>query len=101
LKEGFHRIPGLRAAGFSRFVNGPESFTPDNNFLLGETAELRGLFVAAGFNSAGIACAGGAGKALAEWIIGGAMPYDLTGFATASRSRSGSTTRWHGPTASR
>ena len=79
LQEGFHRIPGLRAAGFSRFVNGPESFTPDNNFLLGETAELRGLFVAAGFNSAGIACAGGAGKALAEWIIGGAMPYDLTG----------------------
>lgn len=79
LQEGFHRIPGLRAAGFSRFVNGPESFTPDNNFLLGETAELRGLFVAAGFNSAGIACAGGAGKALAEWILGGAMPYDLTG----------------------
>jgi 4-methylaminobutanoate oxidase (formaldehyde-forming) len=79
LAEGMHRIPGLRKAGFSRFVNGPESFTPDNNFLLGETAELRGLFVAAGFNSAGIACAGGAGKALAEWIAGGAMPYDLTG----------------------
>ncbi|MEI6342482.1 MAG: FAD-dependent oxidoreductase [Verrucomicrobiota bacterium] len=78
LREGLHRIPGLRAAGFSRFVNGPESFTPDNNFLLGETAELKGLFVAAGFNSAGIACGGGAGKALAEWIIGGAMPYDLT-----------------------
>lgn len=79
LAEGLHRIPGLKAAGFSRFVNGPESFTPDNNFLLGETAELDGLYVAAGFNSAGIACAGGAGKALAEWIIGGAMPYDLTG----------------------
>ncbi len=79
LAQGLHRIPGLKAAGFSRFVNGPESFTPDNNFLLGETPELAGLFVAAGFNSAGIACAGGAGKALAEWIIGGAMPYDLTG----------------------
>jgi 4-methylaminobutanoate oxidase (formaldehyde-forming) len=79
LAEGLHRIPGLKASGFSRFVNGPESFTPDNNFLLGETAELRGLFVAAGFNSAGIACAGGAGKALAEWITGGAMPYDLSG----------------------
>lgn len=78
LAEGLHRIPGLKAAGFSRFVNGPESFTPDNNFLLGETAELRGLFVAAGFNSAGIACAGGAGKALAEWIVGGSMPYDLS-----------------------
>lgn len=79
LAEGLHRIPGLKASGFSRFVNGPESFTPDNNFLLGETAELRGLFVAAGFNSAGIACAGGAGKALAEWIVGGSMPYDLSG----------------------
>jgi 4-methylaminobutanoate oxidase (formaldehyde-forming) len=79
LAQGLLRIPGLKAAGFSKFVNGPESFTPDNNFLLGETAELRGLFVAAGFNSAGIACAGGAGKALAEWLLGGAMPYDLTG----------------------
>jgi heterotetrameric sarcosine oxidase gamma subunit len=79
LKEGLLRIPGLKEAGFGKFVNGPESFTPDNNFLLGETAELRGLFVSAGFNSAGIACAGGAGKALAEWIVGGAMPYDLSG----------------------
>ncbi len=79
LAQGLLRIPGLKESGFSKFVNGPESFTPDNNFLLGETAELRGLFVAAGFNSAGIACAGGAGKALAEWILGGAMPYDLTG----------------------
>ncbi len=78
LAEGLNRIPGLKAAGFSKFVNGPESFTPDNNFLLGETAEMRGLYVAAGFNSAGIACAGGAGKALAEWIAGGAMPYDLS-----------------------
>lgn len=78
LAEGLHRIPGLKQAGFSRFVNGPESFTPDNNFILGETAELAGLFVAAGFNSAGIACAGGAGKALAQWILGGAMPYDLS-----------------------
>ncbi len=79
LAQGLLRIPGLKQAGFSKFVNGPESFTPDNNFLLGETAELRGLFVSAGFNSAGIACAGGAGKALAEWILSGAMPYDLTG----------------------
>jgi len=78
LREGLLRIPGLKEAGFAKFVNGPESFTPDNNFLLGETAELRGLFVAAGFNSAGIACAGGAGKALAAWIADGAMPYDLT-----------------------
>ncbi|MFM8358077.1 MAG: FAD-dependent oxidoreductase, partial [Verrucomicrobiota bacterium] len=78
LEEGLRRIPGLREAGFLKFVNGPESFTPDNNFLLGETAELKGLFVAAGFNSAGIACAGGAGRALAAWIADGAMPYDLS-----------------------
>ena len=79
LVEGRHRIPALGEVGFARFVNGPESFTPDNQWLMGETAELRGLFVLAGFNSAGIASAGGAGKALAEWMVGGGMPFDLTG----------------------
>ena len=59
------------------FVNGPESFTPDNNFLLGETPELKNLYVAAGFNSAGIVSAGGAGKYLAEWIIEGQPTMDL------------------------
>jgi 4-methylaminobutanoate oxidase (formaldehyde-forming) len=77
LREGLHRLPALEAAGFERFVNGPESFTPDSNFLLGETAELAGLFVAAGFNSAGIATAGGAGEVLARWIIDGEQPVDL------------------------
>ena len=61
--------PGRRQV--AKFVNGPESFTPDNNFIMGETPELKNLFVAAGFNSAGIACAGGAGKYLAEWMIEG------------------------------
>ncbi len=78
LLDAVHRIPVLAQVGFARFVNGPESFTPDNQWLMGETAECRGLFVLAGFNSAGIASAGGAGKALAEWIVGGAMPFDLT-----------------------
>jgi len=78
LAAAIHRLPALAAAGFDRFVNGPESFTPDNQWLMGETAELRGLFVLAGFNSAGIASAGGAGQALAEWIVGGEMPFDLT-----------------------
>jgi len=78
LAEGRHRLPALAAAGWARFVNGPESFTPDNQWLMGETPELRGLFVLAGFNSAGIAGAGGAGAALAEWIVGGAMPFDLS-----------------------
>ena len=77
LRAGEFRIPKLKEAGYAKFVNGPESFTPDNQFLLGETPELRGLFVAAGFNSAGIACAGGAGKYLAEWMSEGEPTMDL------------------------
>jgi hypothetical protein len=52
-------------------LNGPESFTPDGNFILGEAPELRNYFVCAGFNSAGIANSGGAGRLMAEWIVGG------------------------------
>lgn len=77
LRNGRWRIPALATAKFAKFVNGPESFTPDNNFLLGETPEMRRLFVAAGFNSVGIASAGGAGKYLAEWIIEGRPTVDL------------------------
>ena len=77
LREGLHRLPALKSAGFERFVNGPESFTPDSNFLLGETPELAGLFVATGFNSAGIMTAGGAGEVLARWIMDGEQPVDL------------------------
>ncbi len=58
-------------------LNGPESFTPDGNFILGEAPELRNFFVAAGFNSAGIANSGGAGKLIAEWIVAGAPQSDL------------------------
>jgi sarcosine dehydrogenase len=77
LEQGIYRMPILGEVGFEKFVNGPESFTPDNNFLLGETPELDGLFVSAGFNSAGIACSGGAGWALAEWMETGEQPFDL------------------------
>ena len=77
LRNGKWRIPALETCGFAKFVNGPESFTPDNNFILGEAPELRNLFVAAGFNSVGIASAGGAGKYLAEWIVEGQPPLDL------------------------
>ena len=70
-------IPALREAEFPKFVNGPESFTPDNNYILGEAPEIRQLFVAAGFNSLGIASAGGAGKTLAEWMIAGEPTMDL------------------------
>jgi len=77
LANGRHRIPALEKCKFAKFVNGPESFTPDNNFILGEAPELRGLFVAAGFNSVGIASAGGAGKYLAEWMTAGEQTLDL------------------------
>ncbi len=61
-----------------KLYNGPESFTPDNQFILGEAPELRNFYVAAGFNSVGIASAGGAGKALADWIVDGDPGIDLT-----------------------
>jgi len=77
LANGKHRIPALERSGLAKFVNGPESFTPDNNFILGEAPELRNLYVAAGFNSVGIASAGGAGKYLAEWMIDGQPSIDL------------------------
>ena len=71
------RVPALEHAGVKQLINGPESFTPDGNFILGEAPEVAGYFVGAGFNAFGIASAGGAGKALAEWIVGGEPPYDL------------------------
>ena len=77
LKNGKHRIPALETAKFAKFVNGPESFTPDNNFIMGEAPGLRNLYVAAGFNSVGIASAGGAGKYLAEWMLAGEPTIDL------------------------
>ena len=73
------RIPALEEAGIKKFYNGPESFTPDNQFILGEAPELENFYVAAGFNSVGIASAGGAGRALAEWIVNGSPSSDLTG----------------------
>ena len=72
------RIPALGETGIRKFYNGPESFTPDNQFLLGEAPEVANFFVGAGFNSVGIASAGGAGRALAEWIVEGTPTMDLT-----------------------
>ncbi|MFN0130700.1 MAG: FAD-dependent oxidoreductase [Verrucomicrobiales bacterium] len=74
---GKHRIPALREARFPKFVNGPESFTPDNNFLMGTPAGTDGLFVLSGFNSVGIASAGGVGKFAVPWLETGEMPMDL------------------------
>ncbi len=77
MKNAMHRVPALETAGVRQFVNGPESFTPDANYILGEAPEVRNFFVGAGFNSMGIASAGGAGKALAEWIVDGGPTMDL------------------------
>ncbi len=71
------RVPALATAGVKTLINGPESFTPDGNFILGEAPELPGLFVGAGFNAFGIASGGGAGKMLAEWVVGGEPSMDL------------------------
>jgi len=71
------RIPILADVGIRLFFNGPESFTPDDRYLLGETPELRNHWVATGFNSIGMQSAGGAGKVLAEWMVKGRPPMDL------------------------
>jgi 4-methylaminobutanoate oxidase (formaldehyde-forming) len=78
LEEGRHRLPILDEVGFERFVNGPESFTPDSNFLLGPAPNVPGIWIAAGMNSAGMAFGGGVGEALAAWIIEGYAPFDLS-----------------------
>jgi 4-methylaminobutanoate oxidase (formaldehyde-forming) len=80
MKNALQRVPALETAQVRQFYNGPESFTPDNNFMLGEAPGLRRLFVGAGFNSMGIASAGGAGMALAEWIVAGEPTMDLWPF---------------------
>jgi 4-methylaminobutanoate oxidase (formaldehyde-forming) len=71
------RVPALEKAGIKTLTNGPESFTPDGNFIIGEAPELRNFFVGAGFNAFGIAAGGGAGMALAEWVKNGEPPFDL------------------------
>ncbi len=77
LESAMHRIPELEKTGLQVFFNGPESFTPDDRYQLGEAPEVKNYFVAAGFNSVGIQSAGGAGKVLAEWIQKGHAPQDL------------------------
>jgi glycine cleavage system T protein len=77
IEQAVRRVPTLAKTGIQLFFNGPESFTPDDRYLLGEAPELRNFFVAAGFNSIGIQSAGGAGKVLADWILDGHPPMDL------------------------
>jgi 4-methylaminobutanoate oxidase (formaldehyde-forming) len=77
MRNAIHRTPCLADAEVKLLLNGPESFTLDGNFILGEAPELDRYFVCAGFNSAGIANAGGAGKLIAQWIADGDAPMDL------------------------
>ncbi|MDO7658694.1 MAG: FAD-dependent oxidoreductase, partial [Paracoccaceae bacterium] len=77
LEAAMNRMPLFETAGIHTFFNGPESFTPDDRYYLGEAPELGGYFVAAGYTSVGIAGSGGAGMALAHWITEGEPPFDM------------------------
>ncbi len=77
LTDAVRRVPVLGEAGIQLFFNGPESFTPDDRYYVGEAPEVRDLFVATGFNSVGIAASGGAGKVVAEWVAHRRPPMDL------------------------
>ncbi len=77
LESAVHRIPILAETGVQTFFCGPESFTPDDRYILGEAPDLRNFYVACGFNSIGIGSSGGAGRMLAEWIVNGHPSMDL------------------------
>ncbi|MCB2110869.1 MAG: FAD-dependent oxidoreductase [Defluviimonas sp.] len=77
LVQAIARVPALSEAGVKQMINGPESFTPDGNFILGAAAECANMYVGAGFNAFGIASGGGAGWVLADWAMRGEAPLDL------------------------
>ncbi len=94
MENALIRVPQLERAEIKHFYNGPECFTPDNNYLLGEAPEVGNFFVGAGFNSMGIASAGGAGRALAEWIVNGAPTMDLWPVDIRRFANFNNNTRW-------
>jgi 4-methylaminobutanoate oxidase (formaldehyde-forming) len=94
MENALVRVPALETAEIRQFYNGPESFTPDANYLLGEAPELAGFYIGAGFNSMGIASAGGAGMALAEWIANGAPTTDLWAVDIRRFARFNGNGRW-------
>ena len=79
LEKAMERVPMLAECGWRSFFCGPESFTPDDQFHMGEAPELKGFYVACGLNSVGIQTSGGLGKALADWMHNGKAPMDLWG----------------------
>ncbi|GAB5470182.1 MAG: FAD-dependent oxidoreductase [Rhodospirillales bacterium] len=77
MEQAIARVPALEQAGVKQMINGPESFTPDGNFILGRAPECENLYLGTGFNAFGIASGGGAGWALAAWVAEGEAPLDL------------------------
>ncbi|RWL22964.1 MAG: FAD-dependent oxidoreductase [Mesorhizobium sp.] len=77
MDQAIARVPALETVGVKQMINGPESFTPDGNFILGVAPECPNMFVGAGFNAFGIAAGGGAGWVLAQWVVDGEAPLDL------------------------
>ncbi|WP_413849370.1 FAD-dependent oxidoreductase [Albidovulum sp.] len=77
MEQAIARVPALAGAGVKQMINGPESFTPDGNFILGAAPECANMYVGAGFNAFGIASGGGAGWVLADWVVNGEAPLDL------------------------
>ena len=77
LAEALARVPALANTGIKQMINGPESFTPDGNFILGRAPELKNFYMGCGFNAFGIASGGGAGWVLADWVMKGEAPTDL------------------------
>jgi sarcosine dehydrogenase len=77
MEQAIARVPALETVGVKQMINGPESFTPDGNFILGVAPECENMFVGAGFNAFGIASGGGAGWVLAQWVVDGEAPLDL------------------------
>ncbi|MBN9234999.1 MULTISPECIES: GcvT family protein [Phyllobacteriaceae] len=77
MTQAIARVPALETVGVKQMINGPESFTPDGNFILGVAPECANMFVGAGFNAFGIASGGGAGWVLAKWVVDGEAPLDL------------------------
>jgi heterotetrameric sarcosine oxidase gamma subunit len=77
IEKSMKRVPCLLETGIKLLFCGPESFTPDHNYLMGEAPNLRDFFVAAGFNSLGILSGGGVGYVMADWIVNGRSPIDV------------------------
>jgi 4-methylaminobutanoate oxidase (formaldehyde-forming) len=92
LEQAFTRYPVMNGAGIKTFFCGPESFTPDGSYLVGESPEVDGLYLANGLNSLGILSAGGVGKIMADLIATGQSDQDVTGLAPA-RTRPHQATR--------